>query len=358
MSVSKQTLTINGRQKIGKGLAPYIIAELGTNHNRDIETAKRMLQQLQYSGADCAKFQIYEPGEIVSRNIRAADYKLDHIYGDISAYDMFDNHLKTPKAWFPELKNLCVELGLDFAVTLHGSKGIDWANRIGVDFVKVASMDHTNLPFLSNLVNAMDVPIIASLGMARLEDIDNLVEALSQHRCGFALMHCAAIYPPTQNELRMSNIAYLTQRYQAPIGFSDHTLGTQDACDGLDMGAVFFEKHFSLDKLHPGPDHPFAMEPEELKTYVATLKNHRVQNKLDRAVFVEPFGRELDNRGKYLKSIFVNKALEEGTVLTENDLYCARPATGLPPKELSRLIGKKLNRALSEDSMLSETDFA
>lgn len=359
--MDSRSLSINGRTKIGEQQSPYVIAEVGTNHNRDIETAKAMLRSLKECGVDCAKFQIYEADEIVSRNIRASDYKLDHIYGDISAYDMFDKHLRTPKSWFPELKDLCTSLGMDCAATLHGVKGIDWANETGLDFVKIASMDHTNLPFLQSLVNAIDVPIIASLGMARLEDIDRLADVLSAHKPGYALMHCSAVYPPTAEELRLSNIAFLINRYNAPIGFSDHTTGISDACRSLELGATFFEKHFTLDKHQAGPDHPFAMEPDELQAYMIALKKQmtRAHNTLNASAdFIEPFGRELTNRSNYLKSIFINKNLDRDAILTEDDFYYARPATGIQPGEARTLVGKKLRHALSEDTMLAETDFA
>src|SRR5260221_10307640 len=116
-------LNVRGRPAIGAGLPAYVIAEIGTNHNGSLDTVKRMLHALARSGCDCAKFQVYEPDEIVGGRVRASEYGFDTIYGDISAQEMFERHLKTPKSWFPELRDLCHALGMDFAATIHGPDG-------------------------------------------------------------------------------------------------------------------------------------------------------------------------------------------------------------------------------------------
>ena len=128
-------LIVRGRPAIGSGHDSYVIAEIGTNHNRSLETARAMLHALAGTGCDCAKFQIYESDEIVSARVRAADYGFDGLYGDISAQEMFDRHLKTPKTWFPELRDLCRTLGMDFSATIHGADGVRWARDVGLDIV-------------------------------------------------------------------------------------------------------------------------------------------------------------------------------------------------------------------------------
>src|SRR5436190_8601950 len=127
-----RTLDVRGRPAIGPALPAYVIAEIGTNHNQSLDTAKAMLDGLARSGCDCAKFQIYEPDEIVSARVRASEYGFDALYGDISAQEMFERHLKTPKAWFPELKTFCHGLGMDCAATIHGPNGLQWALDVGL----------------------------------------------------------------------------------------------------------------------------------------------------------------------------------------------------------------------------------
>jgi sialic acid synthase SpsE len=354
--LARTTLQVRGRSVIGDGLKPYIIAEIGTNHNRSLEMAKVLLRGVADAGCDCAKFQIYEPDEIVSARVRASDYGLDSVYGDISAQDMFERYLKTPKEWFPELRDLCHELGMDFAATIHGEHGLNWANEIGLDLVKIASMDHTNLPFLSNLVNKLNVPILSSLGMAGLEDVEALFATIKNHQPGVGFFHCTAIYPPAPNELRLSNISYLVQKLGIPIGFSDHAEGVEAALDARGLGAIFFEKHVTTDKNQSGPDHPFAMEMSELKAYVELLIERSATEILEAVEFLEPSERELQNKRKFVKSIVTRRSLPVGHFLTAKDIYLARPGSGIRPADLPRVIGKALRHSIAEEMPLQWAD--
>ncbi|MDH3348723.1 MAG: N-acetylneuraminate synthase family protein [Desulfobulbaceae bacterium] len=350
-------MQIQGRSAIGPDLGAYIIAEIGTNHNRSFETAKAMLHAVADAGCDCAKFQIYEPDEIVSGRIKASDYGLDALYGDISARDMFEHYLKTPKEWFPELRDLCHALGMDFAATIHGEHGLGWAKEIGLDFVKIASMDHTNLPFLKSLVNKINVPILVSLGMASLKHVDALTAALREHAFGFGLFHCCAVYPPELDEVRLANIPFLIDKFALPIGFSDHAIGVDAAIQARGVGAMMFEKHVTMDHTQPGPDHSFAMEMPQFKEYVSQLKKTPWKCGVAPDDFVGPSDRELLNRVKYVKSIITRRALSVGHLLTDNDVYLARPGTGLSPVELPHVLGRTLVRPVEEETPLQWEDF-
>jgi len=354
--IVRTSLQVRGRSVIGAGLEPYIISEIGTNHNRSLKMAKTLLRGVAEAGCDCAKFQIYEPDEIVSARVRASDYGLDSVYGDISAQDMFERYLKTPKEWFPELRDLCHELGMDFAATIHGEHGLSWANEVGLDLVKIASMDHTNLPFLASLVNKLNVPILVSLGMAGLEDIVALVATINNHKPGVGLFHCTAIYPPAPHELRMSNVSYLIQKFGIPIGFSDHTEGIETALSGRDLGAAIFEKHVTTDKCQSGPDHPFAMEMSELKAYVRSLKERSTKEAVEAVEFLEPTERELQNKKKYVKSIVTRRSLPVGHLLAVEDVYLARPGSGIRPADLHKVIGKALRHSIAEEMPLQWVD--
>jgi N,N'-diacetyllegionaminate synthase len=349
-------LVVRGRDAIGAGLASYVIAEIGTNHNQSLDTARQMLHALAATGCDCAKFQIYEPDEIVSARVRAADYGFDALYGDISAQEMFDRYLKTPKTWFPELRDLCHSLGMDFAATIHGADGLRWARETGLDLVKVASMDHTNLPFLRNLVNAVDAPILISLGMAGLEDIDAVVAATQDHQPGAGLFHCCSIYPPEASELRLDNIPFLLRRYPLPIGFSDHMLGAGEAIRARALGAMMFEKHVTLDRTQPGPDHSFAMEMDDFAAYVAALKQSKPALARTSGGFADPSTREMENRVVALKSLVSRRRLEPGETLTDADVYISRPGSGIRPADLPRAVGRLLIRPVAEETPLQWVD--
>lgn len=345
-----QPLAVRGRPAIGPGLRAYVIAEIGTNHNRSLETARQMLHALAATGCDCAKFQIYEPDEIVSARVRASDYGFDRLYGDISAQEMFERYLKTPKEWFPELRDLCHSLAMDFSATIHGAHGLRWAREVGLDVVKVASMDHTNLPFVRSLVNAVDAPILISLGMAGLDEADAIVAATRDHRPGVGLFHCCSMYPPEPGELRLANIPFLIERYPLPIGFSDHMVGAAEARQARTLGAMMFEKHVTLDRAQRGPDHSFAMEMGPFKAYVDALKETPDSGPAPGATFVEPSRRELENRALALKSVITRRPLDAGHALSEDDVYLSRPGTGISPAHLADALGRVLVRAVPEET--------
>lgn len=351
-----KSLQVRGRPAIGPLHDAYVIAEIGTNHNRRFDTAKEMLHALATTGCDCVKFQIYEPDEIVSARVRASDYGFDRLYGDISAQEMFERHLKTPKTWFPELRDLCHTLGMDFAATIHGSNGLGWALDVRVDIVKVASMDHNNLPLLSSLVNVVDAPLLVSVGMASLSDIDAVVAATQAHERGVGLFHCCSIYPPEPQELRLPNIPFLIQRYSVPIGLSDHTVETEEALIARGRGAMMFEKHVTLDRTQPGPDHPFAMEMGPFKEYVDALKRRKSVRGAPAGTFLEPSKRELQNRALALKSVISRRTLDAGHLLTADDIYLARPGSGISPAELPHVLGRTLIRPVPPEMPLQWED--
>lgn len=349
-------LVVRGRAAIGPALDSYVIAEIGTNHNRSLETARTMLHALAATGCDCAKFQIYEPDEIVSARVRASDYGFDRLYGDISAQEMFERHLKTPKSWFPGLRDLCHSLGMDCAATIHGADGLRWAQEFGLDLVKVASMDHTNLPFLRTLVNAVDAPILLSVGMASLGHVDALVAAVHGHDRGVGLFHCCSMYPPEPGELRIANIPFLAQRYPLPIGFSDHMVGVAEALSARALSAMIFEKHVTLDRTQPGPDHSFAMEMGSFKDYVEALKRSHPSGVEQPGAFQDLSPRERDNRRVALKSIISRRRLEAGHTLTLDDVYMSRPGTGVSPSDLDALLGRVLVRPVDPETPLQWAD--
>lgn len=347
-------INLHGKPRIGDGCPPYLIAEIGTNHNQDFRTAQNLVKAVADAGFDCAKFQSYEANEIVSGNVRARDYGLEHYYGDISAAEMFDKYLKTPKEWFPELRDLCHQYGIDCATTIHGSHGLAWAREMDFDLIKIASMDHNNLPFLRSLVNAIDAPILVSFGMAALEDINAAVATLHPHRLGVGIFHCVSIYPPRPEELRLANIPFLRQHFPVPVGFSDHADDVITSLAALSLGTRLFEKHVTLDKKSHGPDHPFALEPDQMKAYVNGLRI--LAASLDSGEFEVPTAMESAGRISYLKSIVAARNLPAGHKLEANDLTLVRPGTGIPPKDMDAVIGRTVRRPLQQGKVLDWDD--
>ncbi len=338
----------------------FVIAEIGTNHNKKISQAISMINQIGKTNCDAIKFQIYEPYEIVNKRINSKEYGLHKIYGEISARRMFENFLKTPKSWFPKLKRLCHKKKKYFGITIHGLNGLSFAKRIKPDFVKIASMDHNNFPFIEKIINKIKVPLIVSLGMAEIQDIKILVKLLRKHKYGFNLLHCTSLYPPQKNELRMSNILYLSRKFKIPIGFSDHTLKYKIALQAKKYGAKIFEKHVTIDNTLEGPDHSFALDISMLDRYILELKKHKFISKVKnkKLKFKKISFREKIIRQKYLKSLIAAKDLPSGTVIKKRDLYITRPGNGIEPKFLNYVIGKKLKKSKLAETYINWKDLS
>ena len=351
--MSKQ-IKINAQTVIGNSESPYLIAEIGTNHDQKLEKAIDLIIAAADAGFDCAKFQTYEPCEIVSGGVQASEYGLDKYYGDISAVDMFEHHLKTPKRWFPKLKEICREYKIDCATTIHGGHGLSWANKIGFDLIKIASMDHNNFPFIKSLINIVEAPILISFGMAELDDIDEAISILERHQKGVGMFHCVSLYPPKPEELRLFNVEFFRDRYEVPVGFSDHADDVITSLAALALGASIFEKHITLDKNSNGPDHKFALEPQEMKSYVDGIKTLAGEKNSGR--FSAPKNNEKAIRDAYMKSIVLLRDLPKGRHLKSTDLALIRPGKGLPPKEFDNVLSKKLNKGLKKGHVISWND--
>jgi sialic acid synthase SpsE len=333
-----------------------VIAEIGTNHNRDFGLAVRLVDGAAAAGCDFVKFQIYEPDEIVSEGVSTEDYGWVEQYGRTTARAVFARHLQTPKEWIPELIDRCRALNVGWGATIHGQDGLRWAQETEPDFLKVASMDHTNLPLLRLLARELDVPILASLGMAPLDAVEQVADALADSRQGFGLLHCSALYPPQPESLNLGNIPYLRERFGVPIGYSDHTMGAEVAVAARKLGAGYFEKHITTDRHLTGPDHSFAMQLNELPHYVEAVRQASPLMARGPFTFAAPSTVELGNRDRYLKSVIARVPLRAGDVLSEQDTYLARPGTGIAPVDRQLIVGRRMARDVPAETPLQWGD--
>ena len=176
----------------------------------------------------------------------------------------------------------------------------------------------------------------------------------NEHTHGFGLMHCIAVYPPRIDELRLTNIGFLKKHFNVPVGFSDHTNGCAAGLAALSSGAMFFEKHVTLDRSQPGPDHHFALEPKEMKTYINGIKNMHL-SELEQN-FLDPSAKELELRKSYMKSAHYTKDFATGHSLSNDDIHFVRPGTGLSPIELGNILGKTLIKEVKEGELIKKTD--
>lgn len=341
-----------GKKVVHNFSKPYIIAEIGANHNGDMNLAMEMIKSATECGADAVKFQSWDNKSLIAKE----EYDRNQSYDDGdggkkhfgSLKQMVDKYYLRPEQHH-ELKAYCDELNVDFCSTPFSNSEVDLLESCDVPFYKVASMDINNTQLLSYL-SEMNKPIILSTGMARLCEIDKAVELLtSKNVKDIALLHCISIYPPANEDIHLRNITMLQQAFDLPIGFSDHSIGFSIPLASVALGACIIEKHFTIDKNLPGWDHMISADPNELKIICEqsaivseSLGNfHRIVSSAEEA-----------KKEKFRRSIVIQKDLKAGHILTEEDLTSKRPGTGISPDLIQFIIGRTLKNNVAADTLL------
>jgi sialic acid synthase SpsE len=339
------SIILNNKKVIGEDHEPYFIAELNTSHFGDVEKAKKMIDMVKECGGDCVKFQSWSEHTLYSNEY----YKENPIARRfVKKFSMSEVELK-------ELSEYSRSIGIDFASTPYSKEEVDFLiNECQVPFIKVASMDINNYPYLRYLAKSKSA-IILSTGMADFEEIVKAVDVLEAAGAeNVCVLHCVSIYPLNPELANLNNIKTLQDTFKRqPIGYSDHTLGIDVGTASVALGACVIEKHVTLDKTIIGMDNQMAIERDELKQMVTSVKNvFRSLGKANREVSEE----ELVQRTKMRRSLVAGVDLNEGDVLTEANLGAKRPGTGISVSEWDSFIGKKLNKKLEKDSLISPDD--
>lgn len=342
-----------GTTSIGPGFPPYIIAEIGSNHNGDMDLCRKLIDAAADAGAQAVKFQSWTEDSLIAREEfdRNTEYsdKKKH-FGSLR--DMVRAYQFT-EAQHEEAVEHCRKRNVVFCSSPFSEKEADLLERLDVPFFKIASMDMNNLPFL-HYVARKKRPMVLSTGMASLAEIEQAVDTIrSAGNDEIVLLHCISIYPPEMDTIHLRNIPMLEEVFDMPVGFSDHSLGTAIPLAAIALGACLIEKHFTLDKDMPGWDHAISADPQELA--VITTEGRNIFTALGKSArTVSP--EEVEKRKKFRRSIIVHNDLPKGHVLTESDLTMKRPGTGIAPSELNYVIGRTLGRAVQDDQVLSWED--
>ena len=345
-------VSLAGR-RVGPEHPPYIIAEIGSNHNGDIDLAIHMIDEAVRCGADAVKFQSWSATSLVSqsefaRNTSFAD--TDRHFGSLRA--MVESYQLTPPQHVV-LAEHCARAGVHFLSSAFSPEEVDLLVEVGVPAIKIASMD-VNHPVLLQRVARSDVPVILSTGLSTLEEIAGAVTVLREHGCqDLVLLHCVSLYPPPDETLRLRNIAMLKEAFELPVGYSDHSLGVAVPLAAIALGACVIEKHFTLDKSLQGWDHWMSAEPDELEALC--LGARQVHTALGSGVRqVSP--AEIEKRKKFRRCIVLRRPTPAGHVLALEDLDFKRPGTGIPPTAYPVVVGRTLRRDLEADHELSWDD--
>jgi len=341
-----------GSRVLGAGHPCLIVAEIGSNHNRDLKTAKRLVDAAAEAGLDAVKFQFYTPEGIIPRTLAPKDYGWS-AYREATALEVFQRYIATPAEWFPILSDYAAAKGLIAFAAVHDEEWARRAMELGFPALKTASMEITNLPLIEALAG-FGLPLIISTGMAHAEEIEWAVQ--TARRAGneqILLLHCVANYPCRPEEFNLRQIAAMREAFGVPVGFSDHSLGHLAAVLSISQGACMIEKHLTLDRRQQGPDHLFAMQPEEFEELARSVRTAEAAMGTG-----DLHGRRADEekRRAYLRSVVAARDLRRGQVVAAADLTTKRPGSGIPPRELGRLVGRTVRRDVAVDELIAWSD--
>ncbi|MGH7579763.1 MAG: N-acetylneuraminate synthase, partial [Gemmatimonadales bacterium] len=339
-----------GAHTIGRGHSCFVIAEAGVNHNGDAGLAHRLVDVAADAGADAVKFQTFDPELLVSPLARKAVYQIANTGSSESQLEMLRRLVLPPEALAP-LAAHAADRGLLFLSTPFDEASADLLDGLGVPAFKVPSGEVTNHSLVAH-VAAKGKPVLMSTGMCTLGEVAEAVEVVRDHgNPPLALFHCVSSYPAAAADCNLRAMATMQAAFGVPVGWSDHTEGIQLSLAAIAAGADLLEKHFTVDRSLPGPDHPASLEPDELAALMRAVRE--VESALGDGV-KQPVSSELANAAMARRSLHASWPLPAGHVLQAADLVALRPGTGLSPALRDRLVGRTLRAAVERGEMLGE----
>lgn len=327
-----------------------IIAEAGVNHNGDLSLAKRLIDAAVDAGADLVKFQTFNASRQVTRIAKKADYQTQTTDGKESQHDMLQR-LELTETMHHELIAHCATRNIGFFSTGFDIESVDLLVGLGQDYFKIPSGEITNLPYLRH-IGRLGKNIILSTGMATLGDIEASIYALEQAgtpRTSITVLHCTTEYPTPMTEVNLRAMQSIQAAFGVAVGYSDHTQGIEVATAAVAMGATIIEKHFTLDRNLPGPDHAASLEPSELKAMVTAIRNIELALG-DGIKRLTP--SEVRNKPIARKSLVASQAIEAGHIFTIQNVTTKRPGTGISPMLWDEVIGRVAARNFAADELI------
>jgi len=327
----------------------FIIAEAGVNHNGSVDLALELVDAAKAAGADAVKFQTFRADRLATPVAQKAAYQERTTAITESQFEML-RRLELDESAHRRLIDRCRQVGIQFLSSPFDEQSADMLAAMDVPAFKVPSGEITNLPFLRHLAHKRR-PVILSTGMSTLSEVQDAVRLFeAEGVVELKLLHCVTEYPAPYREVNLRAMCTLQSAFGLPVGYSDHTEGIEIAIAAVALGAEVIEKHLTLDRTFPGPDHSASTEPDEFKQMVTSIRH--VEQSLGNGV-KSPAPCELPNISVARKSIVASRALSPGHRLGSYDLEIKRPGTGLAPKFLPELIGRTLRKGLAKDELIS-----
>ncbi|HEY7702379.1 MAG TPA: N-acetylneuraminate synthase family protein [Candidatus Limnocylindrales bacterium] len=338
-----------GDRPVGAGAPVYIIAEAGSNHDRDLDQARRLIDVAADAGADAVKFQTFRADAIVAETPTRAKY-LDEILPPGQTMSDLFRQLELPREWHATLAQHAADRGIDFLSTPFDHEAVDLLDGLGVKAFKVATYELWHLPLIRDIASR-GRPIICSTGMADMAAVQAAVDVVRQTgNEGLILLHCVVNYPPPFADLNLRAIETMRRAFGVPVGWSDHTPGWLAPVIATSLGAAVIEKHFTTDRSRPGPDHQFALEPDELAEMVRAIRDTEAALG-DGVKRRAPAEDDLYVTAR--RSLFAARAIEAGAVVGPDDVAVLRPGTGLEVADLDKVVGRTARRRIERHEPLA-----
>ncbi|HDL20053.1 MAG TPA: N-acetylneuraminate synthase [Nitrospirae bacterium] len=338
-------------------MSTFIIAEAGVNHNGSLDTALAMVDAAVQAGADAVKFQTFKAERLVTKTAAKAEYQIENTGAGESQSDMLKRLELSPKM-HRELFSYCSEKNIIFMSTPFDEESANMLNDLEMEIFKVPSGEITNKQLLQHIA-AKGKEIILSTGMSFLEEVGKAVSWINEAWSGtekkphLTLLHCVSSYPADVEDSNLLAMKTMEEAFGFPVGYSDHTLGTEVAVAAVAIGAKVIEKHFTLDRNMDGPDHRASLEPDELRSMVTAIRN--IEKAIGDGV-KKPVKSEEDARMVVRRSLVAKKDLKSGDTITPDDLEIKRPGTGIPPEFNGTVPGMHVKKDIKADSIIRWED--
>jgi len=347
----KPYIEINGR-RIGEGYPTYIISEIGSNHNGDLSIAKKLIEAAAKAGADAVKFQTFRAETHYSKHTPGFTY-LQGQGHQKNTYDLIKS-LEINSEWHEELMEFCASFSIDFLSSPCDYEAVDQLGNLGMPAFKLASFDLPDLKLIGHMAT-FKRPLLLSTGMASYADIqDALNVAKGAGNDQVALLQCTSLYPAPADLSNLAAMDTMKKAFGVPIGYSDHTLGDHVSIAAVALGACLIEKHFTLGRNLPGPDHAFAAEPSELAEMIKRIRE--VEAAIGNGIKDGPREAEFEMFAKGRRSLHVIKAVKAGESISKDNLRIKRPGYGILPKYFEIVTGMKATKDILDDHWIGWED--
>ncbi|MFA6551131.1 MAG: N-acetylneuraminate synthase [Patescibacteria group bacterium] len=343
-----------GQKKVSANAPIFIIAEAGVNHNGSLTTALKLVAAAAAAGADAIKFQTFKAEDVVTGNGKMAEYQIKNTGKSESQLAMLKK-LELPDDFYRPLIKHCRKKNIIFLSTPHGGfKSVDLLQKLGAPAFKFGSGDLTNLPLLKYAAK-FGKPMILGTGMATLTEVRAAVSAIKKTgNSQIIALHCTTNYPCAQNKVNLRAMLTMRQKLPVLVGYSDHTSGIQVPIMAAVLGACLIEKHFTLNKNMPGPDHKASLEPLELKAMVEAMRQAPI---ILGSKIKKPNVSEIAMIKTVRKSIVAGKNIKKGEIFSNLNLAIKRPGTGLAPKYYHAIIGRVAKKDIKADALIKKSDY-